>query len=41
MTDTDLEDTGLRAHEHLEWKKTPQREMSERQERVMVLHEAF
>lgn len=21
MTDTDLEDTGLRAHEHLEWKK--------------------
>lgn len=21
MTDTNLEDTGLRAHEHLEWKR--------------------
>lgn len=41
MTDTNLEGTGLRAHEHLEWKDALERDVRETEKGFWDLQEAF
>lgn len=41
MTDTNLEGTGLRTHEHLEWKDALERDVRETEKGFWDLQEAF